>query len=173
MSNEFNVFCDENGIRRELTAPYTPEQNGVAERKNRTVVEMARRLQKAKGLPNYFWGEAIVMAVYLLNISPTKAVLNRTPLEAWNGKKPRVSHLKLFGCIAYALVYFHSKLDEKSEKCIFIGYCHQTKAYRLSNPISAKVIISRNVVFNEEASWEWNDNKEQIQVLVPVGADNV
>lgn len=172
LSNDFTAFCDEHGIRRELTAPYTPEQNGVAERKNRTVVEMARSLLKAKNLPNQFWGEAAATAVYLLNISPTKAVLNQTPYEAWMGRKPRVSHLKFFGCVAYALVPFHSKLDEKSEKCIFIGYSPQSKAYRLYNPISGKVIVSRNVVFNEEACWEWNKEAKGAVVHVPLEFDD-
>lgn len=122
LSKNFDEFCEENGIGRELTAPYTPEHNGVVERNNRTVVEMASTLLKAKGLPDLFWGEAVATAVYLLNISPTKVVLNQSPYEAWMGKKPRVSRLKVFGCIAYALVNFCSKLDEKSEKCIFIGY---------------------------------------------------
>ena len=82
LSNEFTSFCEENGICRELTAPYTPQQNGVAERKNRTVVEMARSMLKAKELPDQFWGEAVATAVYLLNISPTKAVQNKTPYHA-------------------------------------------------------------------------------------------
>lgn len=82
LSNDFNVLCDEKGIRRELIAPYTPEQNGVTEQKNRTVVEMAQSLLKAKDLPDDFWGEAVATAVYLLNISPTKVVWNTTPLEA-------------------------------------------------------------------------------------------
>ena len=147
--DEFSDFCDENGIRRELTAPYSPEQNGVAERKNRIVVKMARCMLKEKKLPNQFWGEAVATAVYLLNISPTKAVLNQTPYEAWKGRAPRVSHLKVFGCVAYALVNIRSKLDEKSVKCIFIGNCAQSKAYLLYNPLSGKVLVSRNVEFNE------------------------
>ncbi|GJV81188.1 retrovirus-related pol polyprotein from transposon TNT 1-94, partial [Tanacetum coccineum] len=76
------------GIKRELTAPYPPEQNGVAERKNRTVVEMTRSMLKSKGLPNSFLAEGVATAVYLLNISPTKAVWNETPYEAWCGNKP-------------------------------------------------------------------------------------
>ena len=74
LSKDFNIFCDENGIQRELTTPYTPEKNGVAEPKNRTVVEMARILLQAKGLPNQFWGKAVATAVYILNLSPTRAV---------------------------------------------------------------------------------------------------
>ena len=173
LSNEFSSFCEENDIHRELTIPYTPEQNGVAERKNRTVVEMARSLLKGKHLPNQFWAEAVATAVYLLNISPTKAVMNRTPFEAWYGMKPSVRHLRIFGYIAYALVNSqnHHKLDEKSEKCILIGYSLQSKAYRLYNPVSGKVIINRNVMFDERASWNWETNKGETQMQIPAELD--
>ena len=126
-------FCEKESLHRQLTAPHTPEKNGVAERKNCTIVEMARSLLKGKRLPNDFWAEGVATAVHLLNLSPTKAVQNMTPYEAWNGKKPWVSHLKVFGCIAYALIDSHNrrKLDDKSTKCIFIGYCNESKAYRL------------------------------------------
>ncbi|RVW83084.1 Retrovirus-related Pol polyprotein from transposon TNT 1-94 [Vitis vinifera] len=157
LSNDFKVFCEEEGLHRELTTPYSLEQNGVAERKNRTVVEMARSMMKAKNLSNHFWAEGVATAVYLLNISPTKAVLNRTPYEAWYGRKPWVSHFKVFGSVAYTLIDSHnrSKLDEKSVKCIFIGYCSQSKGYKLYNLVSGKIIVSRNVVFDEKASWTW------------------
>ncbi|CAL5340443.1 unnamed protein product [Camellia sinensis] len=170
LSKDFDLFCEENGIQRELTTPYTPEQNGVAERKNRTVVEMARSMLQAKGLSNGFWAEAVATSVYLLNLSPTRAVMNRTPVEAWRGTKPSVSHLRVFGCIAYALVnsQFRHKLDEKSEKCIFIGYCTQSKAYRLYNPLSGKFLIRRDVVFDENASWDWRGSDEKMQQQVPM-----
>lgn len=90
-------------------------------------------------LANKFWGEVVATTVYILNISPTRAVMNRTLYETWTGKKPKVSHLKVFGCIAYALVNTRSKLDEKSLKCIFIGYSVQSKAYRLYKPFSGKM----------------------------------
>ncbi|KAH0779714.1 hypothetical protein KY290_006141 [Solanum tuberosum] len=87
--NGLKLLVDkESGIHRELATPYTPEQNGVAERKNRTVVEMARSMLQAKGLPNHFWAEAVATSVHLLNLSPTKAVMNQTPFEAWRGRKP-------------------------------------------------------------------------------------
>lgn len=172
LSNEFITFCEEHGIRRELTASYTPEQNGVAERKNRTVVEMARSMLKARGVPNNFWCEAVATAVYILNVSPTKAVMNMTPFEAWRGKKPSVSHLRVFGCTAYALVDLRSKLDDKSMKCVFIGYATQSKAYRLYNPLTGKIVVSRNVVFNENAGWNWKqrDSCDSIQQNI-VGTD--
>ncbi|GKB26599.1 retrovirus-related pol polyprotein from transposon TNT 1-94, partial [Tanacetum coccineum] len=87
-SKVFDTFCEHQGIHRELTSPYTPEQNGIAERKNRTVMEMARSMLKEKKLPDNLWAEAVATAVYLLNLSPTEAVLNRTPFEAWRGVKP-------------------------------------------------------------------------------------
>ncbi|KAJ0491696.1 putative RNA-directed DNA polymerase [Helianthus annuus] len=158
-SGEFNAFCDEHGIHRELTAPYTPEQNGVAEHKNRTVVEMARCMLKAKSLGNQFWGEAVATAVYLLNLSPTKAVEGKTPFEAWYALKPSVSHLRVFGCPAYGLIpsQHRKKLDTKSNKCIFVGYCTQSKAYRLYNPVKQCIVTCRDVVFDEQAVWNASD----------------
>ena len=137
-----------------MTAPYTPEQNGVAEHKNRTVVEMARSLLKGKHIPNQFWAEAIATTVYLLNISPTKAVMNQTPFEAWYSMKPSISHLRIFGYIAYAWVNSQNyhKLDEKFKKYILTGYSLQSKAYRLYNLISDKFIININVVFDKRTS---------------------
>lgn len=79
LNHDFSKYCDEHGIGREFTAPYTPQQNGVVERKNITVMEMARSLLKSKDLPNLFWAEAIVTSVYLINISPTSALAGMTP----------------------------------------------------------------------------------------------
>ena len=109
-------------------------------------------------LPNQFWAKAVATSVYLLNISPTKAVMDRTPYEAWHGRKPYVCHLRVFGCVAYALKHpqTRKKLDEKSEKCIFIGYCTQSKAYKLYNPLSENILVRMDVIFNENVSWDWS-----------------
>lgn len=135
MSLEFRRYSDKLGIRRELTVPYTPQQNGVVERKNRTVVEMTRCLLKSAGLPINYWAEAASTSVYLINRSPTQALRNKTPYEMWYGAKPAVGHLRVFGSIVFVLIpaQKHAKLDEKSEKCVLVGYCSQTKAYRLYN----------------------------------------
>jgi len=105
----------------------------------------------------------------MLNISPTKAVLNQTPYEAWRGNKPKVSHLRVFGCIAYSLVNSQAryKLDEKSKKCIFVGYSTQSKAYKLYNPLSGKIVISRNVMFNEDASWNFDSENVSSNIKLP------
>ncbi|CAL9028348.1 unnamed protein product [Prunus brigantina] len=103
-SNAFQEFCKERGIKHQLTAAYTPQQNGIAERKNRTILEMTRSMLKEKSLPKQFWAEAVQCSVYLLNRCPTKSVKNKTPQEAWSGYKPNVAHLRIFGCVAYAQV---------------------------------------------------------------------
>ncbi|KAL0340718.1 UNVERIFIED_CONTAM: Retrovirus-related Pol polyprotein from transposon TNT 1-94 [Sesamum radiatum] len=100
-NSEFDKFCEEEGIEHQTTVSYNPQQNGVSERKNRTVMEMARSMLQEKHLPKAFWAEAVYTAVYLLNRCPTKAVQNMTPIEAWSGKKPSAKHLRVFGSICY------------------------------------------------------------------------
>lgn len=126
--------------------------------KSRMVVEMARSLLKNGHLPVKFWGEAVSTTVYLINRVPTQALQNKTSYKALHVVKPSVSHLKVFGCIAFALISAHKlhKLDEKSEKCVFIVYALESKAYRLYNPVSCKVIVSRDVVFHEGCRWSWD-----------------
>ena len=155
-SLEFKSFCESHGILHQKSAPYTPQQNGVAERMNRTLVESARCMIHAKDLPYKFWAEAVATACYVRNRSPTTAVDGETPEEAWSKTKPSVEHLRVFGCVAYAHVpkELRGKLDSKSEKCIFVGYCGESKAYRLYNMKSGKIIKSRDVVFNEASKSE-------------------
>ena len=150
-SNEFPEFCEVNGIRRPMTVPRSPQQNGVAERKNRTILNMARSMLKIKKLPKEFWAEAVACAVYLSNRSPTRSVWGKTPQEAWSGRKPGISHLRVFGSIAHVHVSDkrRMKLDDKSESFIFIGYDSNSKGYNLYNPSNKKIVISRNVIFDE------------------------
>ena len=163
LSQPFLNYCKEKGIRRQLTIRYSPQQNGVAERKNRTIVEMARSMLKAKGLSNIFWAEAVCTAIYLLNISPTKAVFNKTPYEAWYKQKPEVHQLKVFGCIAYSHIpaQHREKFDEKGEKLLFLGYSEESKGYRLFNPATKKFVISRDVIFDETKQWNFQNNTSQ------------
>jgi len=109
-SNEFKDFCREAGIKRETTTAYTPEQNGVAERKNRTIVEAARAMLCDQGLPKFLWGEAANTAVYIQNRCPHSALDSKTPEEVFSSKKPDVSHFRIFGCP----VYFHVPKREVS-----------------------------------------------------------
>ncbi|XP_074572622.1 uncharacterized protein LOC141829102 [Curcuma longa] len=119
-------------IKPESLVPRSPQQNGVAERKNRTILNMARSMLKSKDMPKEFWAEAMACAVYLSNRSPTKSLKNVTPQEAWSGWKPTISHLRVFGSIAFAHIHEQerSKLDDRSQKLIFIGYDENSKGYR-------------------------------------------
>lgn len=97
-----------------------------------------------------------------------------TPEEAWSGRKPTVDHFKIFGCIAYAHIPDQKrlKLDNKGEKCIFLGVSDQSKAYKLYNPITKKIVISRDVVFDEEQFWTWDKNNGQQHILANFDAEN-
>lgn len=99
-SKEFTLYCEEMGIERQYTNPYTPQQNGVVERRNRTVAAMTRSFLKESKLPSCMWGEAVRHSVYVLNRLPTRALDGTTPYEAWGGKKPDLVHIKVFGCVA-------------------------------------------------------------------------
>nr|XP_009757763.1 PREDICTED: uncharacterized protein LOC104210538 [Nicotiana sylvestris] len=137
-SNEFNDFCQLHGIRRPLTVPYSSQQNGVAERKNQTILNMARCMLKAKSMPKEFWAEAVSYAVYLNNRSPTRNVKDQTPQEVWSGRNPSVKHLRIFGSIAYAHVPHQgrAKFDDRSVKHVFVSYDTSSKGYKLYNPSS-------------------------------------
>ena len=103
-SAEFALYLTKEGIKHELTTPHTPQQNGVAERLNRTLIEGVRTMLADSKLPHRFWAEALSTAVYLRNRSPTKALEGINTFEAWSGTKPDVSSLCVFGCRAYAHV---------------------------------------------------------------------
>lgn len=116
LSKSFQSVCEQSGIKHQFTAPYTPQQNRVVERKNRSVMEMARSLLKSMEIPGIFWAEAVRHSVYLLNRLPTKSMGYRTPYEGWNGRKPHLGHLRIFGCKRHVkIVGTHlKKLDDRS-----------------------------------------------------------
>ena len=150
-SNEFETYLKKEGIVHQKTIPKTPEQNGVAERLNRTLVESVRSMLSDSGLPKTFWAEAVNTAAYVRNRSPTVALNNMTPYEALNGHKPNVKHFKIFGCKCYAHVPKdeRSKLDSKSKHCIFVGYGSVTKGYRVYDLNGKKVFHCKDVIFHE------------------------
>lgn len=163
-SNEFGEFCKANGITRQLTTAYTPQQNGVAERKNRTVMNLVRCMLTEKQVPKVFWPEAVRWCVHVLNRCPTLAMQNRTPEEAWSGTKPTVEYFRVFGCLAHVHVPDQKriKLDDKSVRCVLLGVSDESKAYRLFDPVSKKIIVSRDVVFEENEGWNWNMSSEEM-----------
>ncbi|GAA0165559.1 hypothetical protein LIER_20935 [Lithospermum erythrorhizon] len=152
MSTGFIEFCKEHGIKRQLTTAYTPHHNGVAERRNRTIMNIVRSMLSTKEMPRYLWTEAVVRTVYVLNKCPTLSVKDKTPQEAWSGTKPTVEHLKVWGCVAYAHVpkIQRSKQDKRSITCVFLGMSSGTKG-------------NDDPQESEELRWEENDMNEALR----------
>jgi len=149
--NKFINFCNENEIQMKHTVPYTPKRNGVAERKNWTLHEMANCMLQSKGINLNFWAKAINCANYIVNHTPTKVLKNITLEEAWSSIKPDVSHFRVFGSEAWAHIpdEKHKALEPKSEKCVFFGYSEDVKGYKLIPLKSKNIIIRRDVKFAE------------------------
>ena len=150
-SKEFNQFCKKHGIKRQFSTPHTPQQNGVVDQMNKSLQEKARAMMKAKNLSTGFQGETVKTTTYLTNKSSTKAVWNKTPKEAWVSIKPTVNHLQIFKCTTYMHVpkEKRQKLDNKSSKCIFLGYSEVSKAYKVYELKTKKLHMSRDVIFDE------------------------
>lgn len=149
-SNEMKNFCAMKGIVIEYTTPYDPELNGVAERMNRTLLEKARAMLTESSLAKFLWGEAIMTATYLANRSPTSSLEKMTPYEMWYQHKPKLSHLKVFGCTAFVHIPkgARKKFDNRSVECVLVGY--ECNGYRLWNKNSRKIVYSSSVTFDEK-----------------------
>ncbi|GBP46785.1 Retrovirus-related Pol polyprotein from transposon TNT 1-94 [Eumeta japonica] len=135
------------------STPYTPQQNGLSERMNRTLLEKARCMLINANLQKSLWAEAIRTAAYITNRTPTRALNYKTPEEVWSGRKPDLSHMRIFGCEAMMHIPKEKlkKWDSKSCKMIFVGYCEDSKGYRLLDPKTKTVTKSRDVVFLENS----------------------
>lgn len=148
-SKELIDFCSRKGIQILYVPPYTPQLNGVAERMNQTLMNMARSMIMQANMDKVFWEDAILTSAYITNRTPSSLVRNKTPYELWLGRKPNVSNMRVFGCVGYVRIpeCMRTKLDNKGVKCVFVGYTEN--GYRLWNEKENKMIHSRNVVFDE------------------------
>ena len=156
MSNEFIAFLDAHGIEKQYTTRNRPQQNGVAERANRTLAERITAMLNESGLSKRYWPECLAALVHVLNRCPTAILSNVTPYEVLYKKKPDVSHLRVWGCVAYV----HVQRDKRSgslgshmDKCIFLGYPDGVKGWKFYNPESKKVIISERADFDERYNY--------------------
>ncbi|KAH9782268.1 hypothetical protein KPL71_008823 [Citrus sinensis] len=172
-NKRFNDFCAENGVVRHKTVRHTPQQNGLAERMNRTLIDKVRCMLIQSRLPMSLWAETLSTACYIVNRSPSSGINFRTPIELWIGKPADYSNLRVFGCPAYAHTK-QGKLEPRALKGVFIGYPEGVKGYKLwcTDFKPPKAIISRDVVFNEaevckhlEANHPMSENhKSQFEV---------
>jgi transposase InsO family protein len=152
-SQEFANFCKDVGIKRELTTPYNPQQNGVAERKNKTIMEAMKTMIHDQDLPMHLWAEATKTTIYVQNRLSHNALGFKTPEEMFSGKKPDVSHLKIFGFPVFVHIpkEKRTKLDPSRKKGIFVGYCEVSKAFKVYIPGYHHIEINRDVTFDEDA----------------------
>ncbi|SGZ07892.1 BQ5605_C030g10749 [Microbotryum silenes-dioicae] len=172
LSNEFSSFLEEQGITRQLSIPDTPQQNGVAERANRSITEGVRSMLHQSGLSHALWAEALATYVYVKNRSPHSANSGVTPHTRWHGSKPSAGHLRVFGCRAWkaATTEARSKLDPRGIPLVFVGYDLESKGYRLFDPATRQVFKLRSVTFFED---EFPARREGITAAhAPVAGDD-
>jgi transposase InsO family protein len=151
-SKEFVNFCKDVGIKREFTTPYHPQQNGVAEWKNITILEVVKTMIHDQDLPMCLWAEATMEVVYVQNRLSHSALGLKTLEEMFTGKKPEVSHLKIFGCPVFIHIpkEKRNKMEPSGKKGIFVGYCEVSKNFRIYILGQHHIEISRDVTFDED-----------------------
>lgn len=146
LSKEFQELCKSKGIKRHLTMPANPQQSGVIERMNRTILDKLRSMLSDSGMPRKFWGEAAKTTCVLINKSPSSAVEFKMPDNKWYGKASGYDYLRVFGCRTYAHVK-QDKLEPRAIKCVLIGYPKGVKGYKLwcTEAGNQRVIISKDI----------------------------
>lgn len=160
VNSEVAAILEKHGIRHQRTVPFTPEQNGSAERDIRTIVEAARTMLIAKSLPKSLWAEAVNTAVFVLNRTGNSSVLNESPFKVWFGKTPSIDSLHVFGSNAYVHVPKEKrrKWDSKSIDGVFVGYSENTKGYRIWYKNVGKVVVACDVVFEKPSAGSISEN---------------
>jgi len=151
MSNEFHQFTDLCGIARQHTVQNRPQQNGVAERANRSISERITAMLNESGLPKTFWGECLAALVHIWNRCPSRTTGGTTPYQLWHKRAPNVSHLRVWGCTAYVHIQKDKRtsLGSHMEKCVFIGYPEGIKGWKFLVPATRHTIISERADFKK------------------------
>ncbi|KAF8394586.1 hypothetical protein HHK36_020800 [Tetracentron sinense] len=151
MSTRFRDFLANYGISHRISCPYTPEQNGRAERKHHHIVETSLTLMAHSRVPLSYWDDAFATTVFLINRMPTRILHNISPYEKLFQKSPDYTILRSFGCTCYPYLrpYSHGKMSYRTMPCVFLGYGRNHKAYKCLDPISQRVYLSRHVIFDE------------------------
>ncbi|CAB0002505.1 unnamed protein product, partial [Nesidiocoris tenuis] len=162
----FNEFLEAEGISRRLTVVETPQQNGISERKNRTLVETARCMMISANMAPAFWAEAVNTANYIRNRCKSRSIDGKIPFELWTGQRTNVGYFKTFGCIGYALEKRKNrgKFDSKTNRCVFLGYSEETKGFKVWYPDQRKVGFTRDVKFLNKFGCENEQFREFIEV---------
>lgn len=160
VNHDLAEFFLSQGMIHQTSCPYTPQQNGVAERRNRQLLEVTRAFLIHHNVPKYLWGEALLSAMYVTNRVPSSALGYQTPLQVLQAKLKTIPPFpnlppKVFGCAVYVHVHPHqrSKLDPCAIKCVFLGYASHQKGYRCYHPPTRKMYVTMDATFHEELSY--------------------
>lgn len=164
----FEQFLKKSGIVHQKTNPHTPQQNGVIERMNRSIVQMAKCLLFDADLGVKFWAEAVNTAVYLKNRCIAAGLGDKTPFEVWHGKKPNVQNLKIFGSTAMVHVpkANRKKWEKKSTEMVLVGFGEDIKGYRVYDPTKGTITTSRDVIVMENTGIQQEDSHEEVKIVV-------
>ncbi|CAM8915811.1 unnamed protein product [Rhodiola kirilowii] len=151
-SDKLVQFLKNHGCIHQSSCSYTPQQNGVVERKHKHLLEMARALMIQSGLPKSFWGDSVLTATYIINRLPSQILSGKTPWEMLFKSVPSIDHLKTFGCLCYVITLAHQrdKFDHRALQCIFLGNPMGQKGYKTYCLTNNQVIVSRHVIFGED-----------------------
>src|SRR5579859_5667748 len=172
---EMIAYVKSQGIEHNPTAGYSPQSNGVAERMNRTLFEMACTMLDASGAPLELWAEAILAATYIRNRLPCQPLNGKTPHEAWTGQKPTVGHIRKWGCKVYRHINKKTgrkKFHKKSMVGFLVGY-EPGKIYRIYHPGSKQFKVSRDVVFSEHQFFDTRHVTGEVEDVLPIGDNNI
>jgi hypothetical protein len=166
VSNEFNNYCDENGIKIHFSITETPQQNGVVERKNIIVMEMARTILNESRLNDMFWPQVVHTAVHILNISLLRNNTNNTPYQLWKGIPANIKHFRIFGskCYIKRIDKNMGKLDSRTDEGLLVGYSCSRKAYKCYNFILRKIVESIDVKFDESSFLKSKSKQKHKQI---------
>ncbi|XP_073016618.1 uncharacterized protein [Primulina eburnea] len=169
-NSSFSSFCDKKSISHEFYAPKTPQQNRIAERKNRTLQEMARVMLNSKCISKHFWAEALNTACHISNRVYLRSGSTMTSYEIIMGKKPNLKYFHVFGCVCYVLNDRDklAKFDSKSDKCLFLGYATNSRAYRMFNLRTRTIMESINVVFYDCADLKKKTAEDNVEDLLEI-----
>jgi hypothetical protein len=166
-SSEFASILAKDGIRHDLTAPYSSQSNGIVERANRTIRDRVRCMLDDAGRSEKYWGFAANAAMYLKNRSPVSSLNGVIPYQARTGRHPSLKHLRTWGCLAFVHVpeERRKKLGNRAQPGIFVGYCPMDKMYNVYDPIGRRLIRSRDVIFREDRRYTASTTEEDIALM--------
>ncbi|KAE8216286.1 hypothetical protein CF319_g8940, partial [Tilletia indica] len=159
------------GARHEKSCAYTAQQNGVAERYVGILKAVMRPLLHGRQLPLQYWGEAATTAAYLRNRSPSTALGGKTPFELWTSSAPNLSDLRVFGCLAFAMLSDRARehsLALRARPGVFVGYDKERKGYRVQFPDTGDLVITRNVDFHESKGYDFAHSTQPSESTLPL-----